>query len=153
MSGPLLICFDDSDESKHAILEAARLFPGAHATVLHVWRSLESTWAYRYSVAGATGVLAEEMETAGEEMAEQIAGRGAEIARRAGLDAEALAVEAQDELHEAVADVAERVDATVVVLGSRGLGPIRSMALGGFSRAVIHASRRPVLVVPFPHDE
>jgi nucleotide-binding universal stress UspA family protein len=151
MPGPALICFDDSEESERAILEAAWLFPGAHATVLHIWSSFQSTRAYRYSVAGVAGAVAErvdELETVGEEMAEQIAERGARLASRAGLDAHALTVEASGDLHEVVGTVAESVDAAVVVVGSRGLGPIQSMALGGFSSHVVHNSCRPVLVVP-----
>ena len=147
----MLICFDESPQSRRAILETARLFPGARATVLHVWQPLESTVAYRYSAAGVTGALRdelEEMDGAGARTAGLIAEHGADLARGAGLDGEALAIEAKDELHTAVAEVAERLDARVVVVGSRGLGALSSMALGGFSGPVVHEARQPVLVVP-----
>jgi nucleotide-binding universal stress UspA family protein len=156
MPGPLLICFDDSEESREALLAAGRLFPGAPATILHVWRSLESTRAYRYSLAGAAGAPTEqtdELDAAGDEVAEQTAERGVELARQAGLDAQALALEVEDEPHEIVERVADDLDAAVVVVGSRGLGPIESMALGGFSRALMHNCRRPVLVVPRSRDD
>jgi nucleotide-binding universal stress UspA family protein len=149
--GPLLICFDDSEPSRHAIGEAARLFPGARAVVLHVWASIESTAAYRYSAAGASGVLKEamdELDEAGQRAAQQIADQGARLAREAGLDVEALAVEVKDNPSSSVAEEAERLDASVVVMGSRGMGPLQSLALGGFSTSALHRLHRPVLVVP-----
>src|SRR4051794_21446493 len=33
----LLLCYDGSSESRHAVVEAARLFPGARAIALNVW--------------------------------------------------------------------------------------------------------------------
>jgi len=148
---PLLICFDDSEPSRHAIAEAGRLFPGARAVVLHVWASIESTAAYRYSAAGASGVLKEamdELDDAGQRAAQEIAERGARMASDAGLDAEALAVEVKDHASSSVAEEAERLDASAVVMGSRGLGPLQSLALGGFSTSALHRLHRPVLVVP-----
>jgi nucleotide-binding universal stress UspA family protein len=148
---PLLICFDDSEPSRQAIAEAARLFPGARAVVLHVWASIESTAAYRYSAGGASGVLREamdELDDAGQRAAQEIADKGARLARDAGLDAEALAVEVEDHASSSVAEEADRLDAAAVVMGSRGLGPLQSLALGGFSTSALHRLHRPVLVVP-----
>ena len=152
-SRPILICFDSSEPSRHAIAEAARLFPGSRAVVLHVWRSIESTAAYRYSAAGLTGALREameELESAGREAAEAEAAKGVQLARDAGLEAEPLVVEAADHADAIVAEQADRVDARLVVMGSRRLGAIQAMALGGFSAAALHSSTRPVLVVPGP---
>ena len=42
-ASPLVMCYDGSENSRHAIDEAARLHPGARAIVLHVWESIEST--------------------------------------------------------------------------------------------------------------
>src|SRR5689334_5423178 len=138
---PLLICFDDSEPSRHAITETARVFPGARAVVLHVWASIESTAAYRYSAAGASGVMKEamdELDDAGQRAAQAIAERGAQLARDAGLAAESLAVEVEDHASASVAEEAERLDASVVVMGSRCLGPLQSLALGGFSTSALH---------------
>jgi nucleotide-binding universal stress UspA family protein len=148
---PLLVCFDDSDASRHALAEAARLFPAARAVVLHVWRSLESTVAYRYSAAGATGAMKDtmaELDAAGQQAAQAVAEEGAKLARELGLDAEPLAIMAEDHSDEVVAEHAEACDALVVVMGSRRLGPIQSLALGGFSTPALHRSVRPVLIVP-----
>jgi nucleotide-binding universal stress UspA family protein len=146
-----LICFDDSPGARGAIAEAGRLFPGAAAVVLHVWRPLEATAAYRYSAAGVTGALDEQMrelDAAGQDAAQAIAERGAELAREAGLSAEPRAVKVEDHEDLAVRSVAGEVDARVIVMGSRQLGAIQAMALGGFSHGVLHSSNRPVLIVP-----
>ena len=82
------------------------------------------------------GALAEELEelkTPGASRAQAIAERGALLARQAGLRAEALVVEADQQMHAAVPSVVEDVDASVVVVGSRRLGAIQSMALLGSS--------------------
>jgi nucleotide-binding universal stress UspA family protein len=152
---PVVICFDGSEESRRAASEAGRLFPGARALVLHVWQSIESTMAYRYSAAGLTGALKEamdELEASGQAAAEAVAEEGAQLARQAGLEAEPVAVEAPEHVWSTVVDLLERRDASVAVMGTRGLGPVESRALGGFSNAVVHHSRRPVLLIPRPSD-
>jgi nucleotide-binding universal stress UspA family protein len=153
---PVLICFDESPGGQTAIAEVGRLFPTQPAIVVHVWRPLEATAAYRYSAAGITGALDEQMrelDAAGQRAAEEIAERGAELARGAGLDADARAVAVDDDVPAAVSALADDVDACVVVMGSRGLGAIQAIALGGFSHGVLHRSRRPVLVVPSADDQ
>ncbi len=49
--------------------------------------------------------------------------------------------------HEIVAR-AEESDADLIVLGSRGLNPIRGLLVGSVSRQVLELSKRPVTIVP-----
>jgi nucleotide-binding universal stress UspA family protein len=46
-----------------------------------------------------------------------------------------------------ILDLAEQIGAGLVVIGSRGLGPVGRIALGSVSEAVIHHSHWPVLVL------
>jgi nucleotide-binding universal stress UspA family protein len=50
----------------------------------------------------------------------------------------------------AIVEVADELDASLVVCGTRGLGGVRSLVLGSVSSAVLHRARRPVLVAPEP---
>ena len=48
----------------------------------------------------------------------------------------------------AIAAYADKVDADLVVLGSRGLGPVTGTLARSVSRAVLKRLKRPVMVVP-----
>ena len=49
---------------------------------------------------------------------------------------------------EALIQVADERDATLIVVGSYGESPIRSALLGSTPHRLLHLSNRPVLVVP-----
>jgi nucleotide-binding universal stress UspA family protein len=144
----ILIAYDGSDDAKAAIAFAGKLFPGQSAVVLTVWERLALTTAR--ASAGLVMALdnsAAEDEAVGKAMTELAKG-GAELATQAGLDAtprcepDAVAVWAT------IVDVADELDATLIVTGSRGMGGIKSLLLGSTSDRVLHHARRPVLVVP-----
>lgn len=46
-----------------------------------------------------------------------------------------------------IAALADELDADLIVIGSRGLGPIRRLVLGSVSTALVHEARRPTLVL------
>lgn len=68
-----------------------------------------------------------------------------EIARHAEVepDLELLEGDAADE----VAKLAERIDADLVIVGSRGLGRATASLLGSVSRAMLERCKRPVMIV------
>jgi nucleotide-binding universal stress UspA family protein len=49
---------------------------------------------------------------------------------------------------ECLLDAAEEADADLIVVGARGLGMFRGIALGSTSDRLVHASKIPVVVVP-----
>jgi nucleotide-binding universal stress UspA family protein len=149
--GPIVLCYDGSDESRIALKEAARLFPGARVNVVYVWQSIQTSVAFRYSAAGITGALNEamdEVEASGREAATGIVEEGVRLANEAGLSAEGVVERAGEHVWSPVTALLDREDASVAVVGSRRLGAIRAGVLGGFSGGLVHHSHRPVLVVP-----
>jgi nucleotide-binding universal stress UspA family protein len=143
---PILICYDGSDGAHHAIDVAAALLGGRRAIVLDVGPPL--TVAESYAALGplVPGEVFEE-ENIGD--AAQRARVGAERAKRAGFDAEARA-EVAAPTWEGVVDVADEIDAAVIVMGSRGLTGAREVFEGSLSHDVAEHARRPVLIVPPP---
>jgi nucleotide-binding universal stress UspA family protein len=47
-----------------------------------------------------------------------------------------------------LAELAERIDADLIVVGSRGRAPLAELVRGSVTRQLLHEARRPVLAVP-----
>jgi nucleotide-binding universal stress UspA family protein len=147
---PVLFGYGGSDDAKAAIERAgATLRPGP-AVVATAWTTFRDMAAAAL-VALPRGMVAEavrgiDAETRGR--AEQTAAEGAERARAAGFAAEPRAVGGSLPYFRSLLDVAEEIDAAIVVLGSRGRSSMSAALLGSVSSGVLHHGSRPVLVVP-----
>ena len=144
-TGPMLIAYDGSDSAQHAIDEAAMLAAGAKAVVVYVREPLEAVAAH---LEGHPAL--EEIHAGTQDAAERLAAEGADRARRAGLDAEARVVNAVTSTADSILAAAEELDASVIVVGSRGRRGVKSLLLGSVSHHVLHHARRPALVIPSP---
>src|SRR5262249_1072488 len=109
------------------------------------------TAAETYALMSSSPYGGAEIEHLNAETALSLALEGARLARDAGLDAEP-----RDSLAEptwqGIVDMAAEVDASVVGLGSRGLGGVREVFEGSVSHQVAQHAGRPVLIVPPPHE-
>jgi nucleotide-binding universal stress UspA family protein len=145
----LLICYDGSEDAKHAIKSAARLLGGGHAVVLTVWAP---TPAMSFGGLGtSTGMVNfGELDRAAAEHGGRVADEGVRIAREEGLGAEPITSKATGPVWKMILEIADREDAAVIVMGCRGLTGVRSLLLGSVSSAVIHHAERPTLVVHHP---
>jgi len=79
--------------------------------------------------------------------AERTAAEGAELACAGGLDASSEAAQSIGNVWSTILAIADREDAAVVVVGSRGLSGVKSILLGSVSGAIANNSERPVLIV------
>jgi nucleotide-binding universal stress UspA family protein len=150
--GPLLVCYDGSDDANDAIETAATLFPGRRALVVSIWQRLAAVDSIAWAAEPAGMINFAEVDRVASAHGSRLAEQGARIAHEAGLEAEPLAVEAFGPIWKAIVEAAAAHDASAIVIGSRGLTGLRAMLLGSVSSAVVHHAGRPTLVVHRPDD-
>ena len=142
---PLLLCYDGSENAKHAIREAASLLGPRPALVLSVWQDAAAIPSLAW--AGAALPDLQEVLAAARDGAVRMAEEGAGIARATGFDATAIVAEAKGPIWMAVEQEAEVHDVDAIVVGSRGLSGMKSLLLGSVSSGVVHHALRPIIVV------
>jgi len=139
---PLLICYDGSEGARRAVGAAATLLVERTAVILAV--AAPTTAVQALDTLGAVPQAPEEVNL---ETAVRSAEEGADYARRAGLTAEARG-ELAAPTWKGIVDVADELDAAVIVIGSRGLKGVRELVEGSLSHEVAEHTGRPVLIVP-----
>lgn len=148
----ILIAYDGSPDATAAIQRAGELMRDEPATVLTVWDPMALILARSPGGLGPmAGLVAmQETDDALRRQAEHTVAEGAALARRAGLDATGHCRARETTMATAILDEAERVGASAIVMGSRGLTGLKSLLMGSVSHGVLHHADRPVVVVPSP---
>ncbi len=154
---PILIASDGSEAARQAVQQAAGLFGRRPVVVVTVW---EPALAYQATVlpgVGADGIAvppvavdtaeAKEIEDALAIRAESVARDGAELAKSAGLRAEAVSVAESGDVADAILGLARERRVAAIVVGSRGVTGLRARLEGSTSSAVVKRSPCPVVVV------
>ncbi len=149
----LLIAYDGSPSAATAVHAAASLFRGARASVttvaadpnLHIGTA--NAMLPGISPAAAQRTIDELVDLARRQAAET-AEQGVEQARALGLDAEAAEVGPAVPASAALLDAAHRLEADVLVCGTRGRGGFARALLGSTSSSLLHRADVPLLVVP-----
>jgi nucleotide-binding universal stress UspA family protein len=146
--GPLVLCYDGSEDARHAIRHTGELFAGRRALVVTVWRPAVGLGGL--GVAGETAGMVDffEVDQVAAEHGARVAEEGVRIAQAAGLEADSVVVKATGPVWKAILETADQHDAASIVMGSRGLTGLRSMLLGSVSNGVVHHADRPALVIP-----
>ena len=149
MAGLVVIGYDGSRDAQRAVELAAVALRADAALVVNVW-SAPVAVTQPGAGFGAPSPPSEAELGQLEEAARRIAQEGAERARRAGLSAHAVIAQgaSAEEIAKTLCDLAETRDATLVVVGRRGLSRLKEVVFGSVSNATVHDGRRPVLVVP-----
>jgi nucleotide-binding universal stress UspA family protein len=148
MSGPVLFCYDGSEDSGAAMAAAAELIARpAPVVVLTVWQRAAALLAQAGGFAVGFG---DEQQFDAQEanLALQAAEEAAARARALGYDTTPRVEQAKEGAAGTIIDVANELDARLLVCGRRGRGIVRSSLLGSVSHAVLAHSGRPVLIVP-----
>ncbi len=149
MPGLVLFCYDGSEGSRAAMAAAAELVAHpAPAVVLTIWQPAAVLLA-RAGGFGA-GYLSDEEQVDAEQaqLARDAAEEGVERARTHGYDASARVEEATEGAGRRIIEIADELDAQLIVCGRRGLGTVASALLGSVSHIVLAHAGRPVLIAP-----
>ena len=152
MGTRVLIGFDGSMAAAVSVEAAALLLPDVHGWITYLWAPPFASDRVRRRLReqiGNVNELIEAVDREGRFEAQRILAIGVNLARAAGWDAEPLLEQTYGNEGTALVQAAEKIDADVVVLGSRGLGGTDAV-LGSVSDMVVHYSSRPVLVVRHP---
>ena len=144
---PILICFDGSADSDRAIEAAAALLGPRRAVVVNIGPILTGAESVAALSSVVPGTAFEDMNT---DSAMEKARAGVVRARDAGFEAEPR-TELMEPFWQGIVDVADEIDAAVIVIGSRGLKGIREQFEGSVSHEVAEHAGRPVLIVPPAH--
>lgn len=138
MFNTIVLGLDGSENSKRAVpvaVEIARQ-SGGQIVVAHVDERIAAK-------GGASSVYADEDEirAAIEEEAKRISDEGVQTS------VETTVVVLGGPAH-AIAEIAERADADLIVVGTRGYSPVPGLTLGSVTNRLLHIAGRPVLGVP-----
>ena len=147
MTKPVLFCYDGSEGSKTALGAAVELIKPGDAVVLVVWipAAVQLARAGSFLVAIPNEGEIDEKEAA---RARQIAGEGAAGARERGYNASARTEQANESVAKTIDEIAQEIDAGLIVCGQRGRGAIGSALLGSVSHALAAHTKRPLLIAP-----
>ena len=150
---PVVVAFDGSPEAAAAVRAAASLFRDRQLLIVSIWEpGLAMAAMSSPDAMGMTLPMPNPEEIATidgiqSDHATATAEAGAKLARDLGARADALPTRDEVDVAETVLGVAGQRDAAAVVVGSRGLGAVKSRLLGSTSRRLLHDAELPVLVV------
>lgn len=142
MDDSIVVGTDGSDTAKQAVAEATRLAKALGAQV-HVVSAYEPLRGAR--VHGAPEGAAKVWAPLPDDQVEAILSETAAAVRQAQLEVTTHAV--REDPADALIGVADRVDATMIVVGSKGMHGARRLALGNVPNKVSHRARCNVLIV------
>jgi nucleotide-binding universal stress UspA family protein len=145
----ILLCYDGSPSSRRALNVACDTLGAKSLTLLHVWDPPDDVLPDAFGADQAdSGPSGEYLERLAVERAQTVASAGAEEAAELGCDAEVRIERDRGEAWQTILEIADEIDAELLVIGTHGTTAVQSELLGSVSGAVVHHSQRPVLVVP-----
>ena len=138
MFAKILVAVDGSESSKKAFDKSVFLAQKCNSKLYIVHVVLD--WEYGGDSA-ATFELIDELRARGTELLQQCKNQ----ALQSNVQVETV-LEQGDHAHEII-EVAKRKDCELIIMGSRGMSPIKELMLGSVSLKVMHHASCPVMVV------
>lgn len=148
---PTLLCYDGSPSARRALEVAARAANGEPAILLHVWTAPERILADSFGASEPDPApFFPELESILKRRAAEVLAEGETLAGQLGMRTAGRAEISRSSIWQTILDVADEVDASVIVTGTHGTTAVQSDLIGSVSNALVHHAHRPVLVVPAP---
>lgn len=152
-SGPVIIGFDGSPASLHALNETAPLLSAQEVLVVVVWEAgrpfdiLENpSLLLDTPVASLDLRSAYEADQSAYEAARRMAEHGAQLATKSGMKAEGLAVADELPVADTLIRLAEERDARAIVVGTHSHSRLSQILLGTTTQGVLNKAHCPVIV-------
>jgi nucleotide-binding universal stress UspA family protein len=147
MAELIVVGTDGSATAKQAVTEAVRLAKALDAAV-HVVSAFEPTRGAR--ITGAPEGAAKVWAPLPDDKVEAILSEAAAGVRMSGVEVDIHAVHSDPA--DALLEVADKVGATMIVVGSKGMHGARRLALGNVPNKVSHRARCNVMIVATGDD-
>ncbi len=136
----ILCATDGSEHGDRALRQAARMARAGDGE-LHLAHVIER-------IPGGSRLGGQDVFLTESEIDSRIVRQGEAMAQQSGVTAEVHLVRGTGSPAKQLATLAERIDADLIVLGSRGHSPLAGVMLGSVTQQLLHATDRLVLAVP-----
>jgi len=136
----ILCATDGSEHGDRALRQAARMARDSDGE-LHLVHVIER-------VPGGSRLGGQDVNLTEFEIDARIVRQAEEMAEQTGVKAEVHLVAGSRHPAKQLAKLAERLDADLIVLGSRGQAPLAGAVLGSVTQQLLHTTGRPVLALP-----
>ncbi|MFL5861756.1 MAG: universal stress protein [Solirubrobacteraceae bacterium] len=147
----VLICYDGSASAQRALSVAASTLDGAPAVLLNIWNPPQRVLADSFGLnESPTGPSYDDLECLSQARAAEILAEGEARADRLKFPVTSRQESNRSSIWQTILEVADEVDATLIVVGTHGSTAVQSGLLGSVSNALVHHAQRPVLLVPKP---
>jgi nucleotide-binding universal stress UspA family protein len=148
---PVLICYDGSASAQRALSVAASSLDGAPMVLLNIWNPPQRVMADSFGVSESEhGPGYQELEALSCRRAAEILAEGEAEAQLRDFRVTTRQEPNRSSIWKTILDVADEVDASLIVAGTHGTAAVESGLLGSVSNALVHHAHRPVLLVPTP---
>jgi nucleotide-binding universal stress UspA family protein len=140
MGGEVILGFDGSEGARHAVGEAVALARGFGSPLI---------LAFGYEPPATGGEVAD-LRKAVEAHGQEVLRAGARLAADADASVPVEVILVDDRPADSLTNLAAQRGAHAIVVGHRGMGPIKGAVLGSVTYRVLHSAPCPVLVVKAP---
>ncbi|BBY85250.1 universal stress protein [Mycolicibacterium tokaiense] len=146
----LVIAYDGTHNARRAVHYAGRFLVAERAVVLTVWEPLRNSTTDSVSIDldGPPDLPEDDDLDIAFADAQRTNDDGTALARDMGLAAESLVVAVSGTVWRTIIDSADKLDADLIVTGTRGTTGVRSLIQSSVADRVLRHGGRPVLIVP-----